>query len=156
MSEFASILIENLELLCKIPSKSAVKKQQFLDMNETLAPFLTSRKALNTKNKGQPTLSDVKQVLSMMLSNHDATDDFFEGLVQTRGAMSLPAIHYMVMKMLMTNPNQYAERVVGNTPDISEFKKNPTIPAMQRFLMRQCSSDETSTPRPYRCDEIRS
>ena len=104
---------------------------------------------LNTKNEGQPTSSDVKRDLRTMSSDDDAIDYFFDGLIQTGGAMYLLGIHYAVLKTLMTNPNQYAERVVGTTPDISEFKKNPTIPAMQHFLMRQCSSDETSTPRPY-------
>ena len=71
MSEFAST-IENLELLAK-KKHVGVKKQKFLAMQETLAPFLASFKALNTKTEEQPTSSDVKQVLWTMLSYDEET-----------------------------------------------------------------------------------
>ena len=57
--------------------------------------------------------------------------------------------HYGVVKTLLTNPSQYAERVVGTASDVSTFKKNPTIPGMQRFLTGQCSSQEPRTTNTY-------
>ena len=51
--------------------------------------------------------------------------------------------------MLLTNPSQYAERVVGTASDVSTFKSNPTIAGMQRFLTGQCSSQERRTPSMY-------
>ena len=144
MSEFASTIIENLELLAK-KKHVAVKRQKFLAVQETLAPFLASLQALNTKTEDQPTSSDVKQVLRTMLTDNEETDEFFDGLVQTGGAMYLLGIHYGVVKTLLTNPSQYAERVVGTASDVSTFKSNPTIPGMQHFLTGQCSSQEPRT-----------
>ena len=111
--------------------------------------FLASLKALNTKTEEEPTSSDVKQVLRTMLSDNEETDEVFDGLVQTGGAMFLLGTHYGVVKTLLTNPSQYAERVVGTASDVSTFKKNPTIPGMQRFLTGQCSSQEPRTTNTY-------
>ena len=147
-SEFASTITENLELLAK-NKHVAVKKQKFLAMQETLAPFLASLKALNTKTEDQPTSSDVKQVLRTMLSDNEEMDEFFDGLFQTGGTMYVLGIHYGVVKTLLTNPSQYAERVVGMVSDVSTFKSNPTNPGMQRFLTGQCSSQEPRTGHTY-------
>ena len=86
-------ITEILELLGKTNNK-AVKKQKFLAIQETLAPFLTSLKALNTKSEEQPTSSDVKQILRTMLADEEETDEIFDELVQTGGAMFLLRIHY--------------------------------------------------------------
>ena len=75
----------------------------------------------------------MKRLLRTMLCDDDATDDFFNRLIQTGRAMYLLRIHYAVVKTLMMNPFQYAEGVIG----------------MQHFLMQQCTGNETSTPRPY-------
>ena len=143
MSEFASTMTENLELLAK-NKHVAVKRQKFLAMQEKLAPFLASLQALNTKTEDQPTSSDVKQVLRTMLADNEEMDEFFDGLVQTGGAMYLLGIHYGVVKTLLTNPSQYAERVVGTASDVSTFKSNPTIPGMQRFLQQSTTSHRSN------------
>lgn len=148
MSEFASTITENLELLATKKTK-VVKMHHFAEMQQRLAPFLTSLNSLNQKRDDQPSASDVQEVLRTMLTDDDQTEDFFEQLVETGAAMYSIGIHYAVLKTLITNPCQFAQRLVGTTPEVSEFKSDPTIPGVQRLFTRLCATKGCNTPTPH-------
>ena len=140
-SEFADTMEQNLKYLAENDS-SIVKNDAFQDIETTLLPFISSLKKLNTTNdEGPATPSDVKQLIKTMVTDDEEIDSF-HNMVKIGGAMFLLGTHYSVVKTLMTNPEWYAEKAVGTTKEVADFKQNPTIKGLKQFLTSTCTNQE--------------
>ena len=76
---------------------------------------------------------------------------FFEKMVQIGGAMFLLGTHYYsVVKTLFSNPQWYAEKNVDTSKEVGEFKQDPTVKGLKRFLTATCctTKDKTASYQP--------
>ena len=125
-SEFADTLDANFQFLSTSESKF-IRNAPFLKMQQKMEPFLNALKKFNTlKSEADPTSADVKLVMKGMLEDDQEQDDFFSMIFHLGGGMYLMGSHYCVVKNLMANPGWLAEKTVGTTSEVKEFKVNPT------------------------------
>jgi hypothetical protein len=65
-------------------------------------------------------------------------------MFQLGGAMYLLGAHYSIVKTLMSNPEWMAEKTVGTTKAVTDFKSNPTIKGLKKYLTTTCITSEKS------------
>lgn len=137
-SEFAATITENLSHL--VQSKTEyLQPEKFNALHEKLSPFIQSLEKLNTQNdKGEASPEDVKRFLKTILTDDEEVDHFFSNMVQLGAAMYSVGIHYSVVRALATNPEWFAEKTVGISNPTRQFKANPTIPGMKKYLTATC------------------
>ena len=117
-------------------------------MQENLASFLEALRKFNTlKSDATPTPDNVKAVMKTMLQDDDEFDNFFDDLFQLGGAMYLMGCHYAVVKNPFSNPQWVAEKTVGTSSDVKEFKDSPTIKGLKWYLSNTCTAQEPRSPR---------
>ena len=144
-SEFAVTVEQNLKYLssCKLPF---VKSDKFAEWQEKLAPLMEALAKLNTtSDQGQANPGDVKTMLKTMLSDDETMDQFFQNLVEAGSSMYLMGIHFPVAKTIFTNPERYAEKLVGDSKPLRASKANPSIKGLKAFLTETCTASSTTT-----------
>ena len=77
-----------------------------------------------------------------MVTGDEEIDSFFDNVVKISGAMFLLGTHYSVVKTLMTNPEWYAEKAVGTSKEVADFKENPSIKGLKQFLTSTCTTKQ--------------
>ena len=134
-SEFADTMNQNLNYLSADSKSTLINNETFKEIKDNLTPFLASLESLNTQNDNVPAkATDVKQLMKILLSDDKDINLFFENMVKIGGAMFLLGTHYTVVKSLFSNPNWYAEKAVGTSKQVAQFKKDPTIKGLKKFL----------------------
>ena len=103
MSEFAATMVENLSVL-KDQKSPLVKTKKFAQLVESSEPFLDALKALNTKTEENATLDDVKSVMHYMYDESNAMEGVVDDMFVLGGAMFATAIHYMVTRNILADP----------------------------------------------------
>ena len=107
--------------------------------------FIATLQKLNTTNdKGDATANNVKTFLKTMLGDDTKMDKFLEDLVKAGSSMYLLSIHYTVVKTILTNPDWYAEKSVGNSKELCDFKQCASIPALKTYLTQMCTPSTRS------------
>ena len=125
MSEFADTMIENVKWL-NGDGKTLVDSFDMGTVSEKLQPMLQALGHLNTKNsEANPKGKHFKKVLSTLYENDHEVDNAMKNMVQLGGSMFLAGIQYLVVKELLSNPVAYANKMVGDNPDITDFKGRP-------------------------------
>ena len=147
-SEFADTITQNLNYLSE-NNNEIIQKESFKQIKNNLTPFLASLQRLNTQTDNGPAKpSDIKQMMKTLLSDNEDMDAFFDNMVKIGGAVFLLGTHYSVVKTLFSNPEWYAEKAVGTSKEVGEFKEDPTIKGLKRFLTATCctsNKEETAS-----------
>ena len=115
-------------------------------MNDKLSQFLTSLESLNAQTDNGPAKPcDVKQLMKFLLGDDEDINGFFDNMVKIGGAMFLLGTHYSVVKTIFSNPDWYAQKTYGTSKKIDEFKEDPTVKGLKRFLTATCSTSKEET-----------
>ena len=83
--------------------------------------------------------------MKTLLSGDEDMDVFFEKMVKIGGAMFLLGTHYSVVKTLFSNPEWHAKKTVGTSKEVGQFKEDPTIKGLKRFLTATCCTTKHET-----------
>ena len=81
----------------------------------------------------------MKKVLSTVYQS-GGVDKAMKHMVQLGGSMFLRGIQYLVVKELLLNPTAYANKMVGDNPDITDFKADPSVAGLLTMLKRSCTN----------------
>ena len=147
ISEFAETIEKNTALLAET-SSAFLQKETFATVKEQLSEHLRVLQKFNTKadDHGKPTAQHVKRFLQLMLTEDDEMDNHFKDMMEIGGAMYLLATHYLVIKGLLSNPAEYANKGLETFCLETEFKQNPTVKGMKTLLTRTCVPSTSQTP----------
>ena len=138
-SEFADTCIENLKYLASGELKF-LDSEKFSECQDNLEEFIGTLQKLNTTNdKADATANDVKTFLKKMLADDSNMNKFFEDLVKAGSSMYLLGIHYTVVKTILSNPEWYAEKSVGDSKELRDFKERASIPALKTYPTQTCT-----------------
>lgn len=143
MSEFSATVVENLTLL-KNENFEFIKKTKFAAIFDSMQPFLDALTRLNTKSDETASEEDVNTVMTTIYDENNALDKAVDEMFVVGGAMYTTAIQYIVARSIMSEPNKYAEKLVGDDRSYKAFKKAKNVKALQRFLHEQCLDDHTT------------
>jgi hypothetical protein len=69
----------------------------------------------------------------------------FHEMFQLGGAMYLLGSHYAVVQTLLCNPEWSAEKTVGTSDEVRNFKSNPTVKVLKKYLTETCTSMPSTT-----------
>ncbi|XP_028417942.1 uncharacterized protein LOC114542636 [Dendronephthya gigantea] len=140
LSEFADTIGKNFSFLTESDSQF-IRKSKFAPIEEKMRTFLSLLEKFNVlKTTENPSGEDIKDFLKFMLQEDDQIDQFFTEMFQLGGAMYLLGSHYTVIKTLLSNPDWTAEKNVGTSAEVRNFKANPTIKGLKTYLTNSCSS----------------
>ena len=100
---------------------------------------------LDSKEKTtKATDQDVFQALNWCFQNSEL-DDQLATMMHESAAMFVMASQLRAMRGLITNPQQFATKLVCDAPEAVEFKNSKTVPAMQKMITAMCVSTTGST-----------
>ena len=126
-------------------SKTLVDSFDIATVLEKLQPMLQALGQLNTKNsEANPKGKHVKKVLSTLYKNDYEVDKAMKDMVQLGGSMFLMGIQYLVVKELLSNPFAYVNKMVGDNPDITDFKADPSVAGLT-MLKSTCTNPKTQS-----------
>ena len=144
-SEFADTVQTNLSFLSQSDSKF-IRRSKFSAIEQNMHPFLSVLQKFNTlKSEEKPTADDVKNFLKNMLEENPDLDKFFAEMFQLGGAMYLLGSHYAVVQTLLCNPEWSADKTVGTSDEVRNFKSNPTVKGLKKYLTETCTSMPSTT-----------
>ena len=148
-SEFAHTIEENLNYLASTKSP-ILKSNKFILLQQKLQEFIPVLEKLNTKTntKGDATAEDVKTFLKTMIGDDEDMDAFFAEMFRAGGAMYLMGVHYTIAKTLLTNPQWYAKKAVGDSKQLRQFKQDPSIKGLKNDLTETCTASSTQPKEP--------
>lgn len=148
ISEFADTITSNMTLLSESTSQF-LRKSKFSMMQENLSSFLQTLEKFNTmKSQDKPNAGDVKNFLKGILEDDADVDNFFADMFQLGGAMYLLGAHYSVVKTLLSNPEWTAEKTIGTSEQVKNFKANPTIKELKKYLTDICTATTSTAESP--------
>ncbi len=143
LCEAAQTLCENWEL---------VKNSNFLhptmqnDMENLLAPMHQSLTNLDAKDKSSnATNQDMYQVIQWCFADPDL-DASLSAWMQESAAFFVLLTQLRAIRGLVSNPQVYATKLVNDTPEATQFKKDKTISSIQQMLMAMCAATPTTAP----------
>jgi hypothetical protein len=144
MSEFAETVTENINWLTEEDGKSSIAALSNLaTLHEKMEPMLKALKRLNTKSdEDAAKKKHVRKVLNHFYD--DANADVHEAManmVKLGGAMFVTGIQYMVVNQLVTEPQMYANKMVGDDEFAQKFKSNPCVGGLVEMLNETCVPD---------------
>ena len=135
MSEFAETMVENMQWLRTI-SETLMDDSRFKNLHSKLRPFFKSVFHSNRKNtQATPKPKRAKKVLKTLYENDAEVTKTIMDMVQFGGSMFLNDIQYLVVKELLSNLEIYAEKMVGEDPNITLF----TVKIQKVSRFRFCS-----------------
>ena len=129
MSEMAVTIDEHLELLSKI-KVTLVNTEQFINLQQTSAPFIQSLKRLNKFNKLSPAKNDIKEVLKQLYSDGSELD----------GAR--PCLVCMAKKL-----QGYANKLTSTDMAATVLKKEATMKGLKTYLTTLCTGNDNAPTR---------
>lgn len=109
-----------------------------------MQPFLNALTTLNTQSDETPSEQDVNTVMPTIYKENNTLDKAVDEMFLVGGAMYTAAIQYIVARSIMSEPNKYAEKLVGDVRSYKAFKKAKNVKALQRFLHEQCVRNDTT------------
>ena len=149
MSEFAATMVENLTVL-KDHTSPFLRSSRFTQVVQSSEAFLSALNSLNTKTEENATTNDVKKVMHYMYDETNAMEGVVDDMFVLGGAMFSSAIHYMVTRHVLSDPEAYATRLESDDSATKNFKSQPNVKGLKAFLENQCLSDagQASTSSP--------
>ena len=139
MSEFAATMVENLSVL-KDDKSPLVKTSKFSQLVESSEAFLDALNSLNTKTEANPTIDDVKKVMHYIYNESNAMEEIVDDMFVLGGAMFATAIHYMVTRNVLSDPQAYATKLESDDHATKKFKTQANVKGLKAFLGEQCLS----------------
>lgn len=137
ISEAAQALSENWEL---------VKANNFLEpsiqrqMETLLQPMQQVLSNLDVKQKTtQATNQDVYQVMRWCF-DQPQLDESLSLWMQQSAAFFVMVTQMGAMRALLTNPEQYATKLVNDSPEAIRFKSEKSVASLQKMLTDMCAS----------------
>ena len=116
-------------------SETLMDDSRFKNVHSKLRPFFKSVFHSNRKNtQATPKPKRAKKVLKTLYENDAEVTKTMMDMVQFGGSMFLTGIQYLVVKELLSNPEIYAEKMVGEDPNITLFKSDPSVAGMLCML----------------------
>ena len=138
ISEFASTLNRNLELLCERPTP-LINKELFQENMNNLSTFLEKLEKFDSKQgKRNCKEKDITSIVETLLSEMPETANFMEECVLVGSAMYSMGIHYVVARALCNNPEEFAQRLNNSDSSDVDFKTKRGIKDMVQYLVDCC------------------
>ena len=137
LSEAAQGLRQNWELFENSGLIDATMRQNIHDM---IAPISESLSKVDTKEKTtQPTDVDIYNIMNSCYQ-HPELDTSLAKWMQKSAALYVFFTQLRAMRVLFANPEQYASKLVSDSPEAIQFKNAKTIPALQKMLNDMCTT----------------
>ena len=121
MSGFAATMVENLSVL-KDHKSPFVKTSKFSQLVKSSEAFLDALNSLNTKTEANPTIDDVKKVMHYIYDESNAMEGIVDDMFVLGGAMFATAIHYMVTRNVLSDPQAYATKLESDDHATKKLK----------------------------------
>ena len=137
MSEFADTLMKNEELLEN--TQSPLFDHNMLKRHlESLDPLIEAIRSFNRETGEAPTKDSVKKTLRCMWTPEPTVDKYIHDTIEMGGALFSPGIHLAVARVMLRNPETYAEKFQMTTPEGRDFLQNKTAVVLKEFLIKTC------------------
>ena len=114
-------MVENLCVL-KDHNSSLVKTNKFTQLVQSSKPFLDVLNSLNTKTRENPTINDVKKVMHYIYDESNTMEGIVHDMFVPGGLMFATAIHYMVTRNILADPQAYATKLESDDHATKKFK----------------------------------
>ena len=143
LSEAAQALQENWDIV-KTGNYLETSVQE--EIENLVAPMQQVLTNLNKKDKSSaPSSQDIYQTMRWCFGQTDL-DASLANWMQQSAAFFVFVSQLRAMRALITNPEQYASKLVNDVASAIEFKNKKTVSAQQEMLTKMCSSTPTAAP----------
>ena len=137
LSEAAQGLRQNWELIQNSELIDATMRETIHNM---IMPISESLSKVDTKEKTtQATDVDIYNIMNSCY-HHPELDTSIAKWMQESAALYVFFTQLRAMRVIFANPEQYASKLVSDTPEAIQFKNAKTIPALQKMLNAMCTT----------------
>ena len=120
-----------------------------MELFQSSKPFLDALNSLNAKSEDNPTTEDIKTVMRYMYDENNSLETIVDDMFVLGGAMFTTAIHYMVTRNIMGDPQAYAKKLESDDRPTKDFKSQAGVKSLKAFLQQQCLIDQGEVFSPF-------
>ena len=113
-----------------------------MELLQSSKPFLDAFNSLNSTSENNATTEDIKTVMRYMHDENNSLECIVDGMFLLGGAMFTTAIHYMVTRNIMGDPQAYAKKLESDHCPTKDFKSQADVKDFKAFLQQQCLIEE--------------
>lgn len=142
LSEAAQALRENWDIIKDAEVVDSRIRDNILNI---MTPIADSLLNVDTKQKStQATETDIYNILNACFQEPQL-DASLANWMQQSAALYVFIAQLRAMRTVLANPQQYASKLMNDSPEAVQFKTAKTVPAMQQMLNTMCTTVQLQT-----------